>query len=97
MAAAEGGFQMLGLRTVISCSGSLGEGKGHLVLYTSPDGITWDKGIYLRMQEAGRGAYSNNLLTGTLNPDRPRRLLIQASHAYELSKTNVSHWWIEGK
>jgi hypothetical protein len=76
-------------------SGSKGEDgiPGHLVLYTSRDGVHWDKGRYLQMRTAGAGAYSNNLLVH--DPDgRSDRLLIQASHAYEQSKTNIYHWWI---
>jgi len=63
-------------------SGQQGKNSGNLVLYTSRDVITWDRGIYLRMKEAGIGAYSNNLVTGRFNPSEPRRLLIQSSHAY---------------
>lgn len=77
-------------------SGSKGdeEIRGHFVLYTSHDGVTWDAGRYLRMQEAGAGAYSNSIVVGALDPDTPERLLIQASHAYEESKTNILHWWL---
>lgn len=76
-------------------SGNYGYGKGNFVLYTSENGIDWDSGTYLRMKEARAGAYSNNLVVGALNPDRENRLLIQASHAYEKSKTNIVHWWID--
>lgn len=91
MAAFKGGFVMHGR------SGSKGEQgvRGHFALYTSDDGIHWDKGQYLRMQDAGAGAYSNNLLvTDPADGDR-QRLLIQGSHAYEERKTNVLHWWLE--
>lgn len=78
-------------------SGSHGDSelKGHFVLYTSPDGINWDEGRYLKMQTAGAGAYSNNLLVHDPDNKKPPRLLIQASHAYEQSKTNIFHWWLE--
>jgi hypothetical protein len=76
-------------------SGNLGDGSGNLVLYSSVDGINWDNGIYVRMQEAGTGAYSNNLVVGTFDPEKRKRLLIQSSHAYDRSKTNVLHWWLE--
>ena len=76
-------------------SGSLGKEKGHMVLYSSSDGLNWDEGVLLRMREHGLGAYSNGLVVGALSPDRKNRLLIQASHAYELSNTNVLHWWID--
>jgi len=62
---------------------------GHLVLYASTDGLHWDEGRYLRKKTAGSAAYSNNL------PVDGKRLLIQASHAYEYSKTNVLHWWLD--
>jgi hypothetical protein len=76
-------------------SGNHGQGAGHLVLYTSHDGIDWDAGRYLCMKTAGDGAYSNSIVVGS--PDRPAetRLLIQASHAYMESRTNVKHWWLE--
>ncbi len=73
-------------------SGSLGGEKGHMVLYSSRDGLTWDDGVYLRKREAGLGAYSNSVVVGSGNPNTPNRLLIQASHAYESNKTNVLHW-----
>jgi hypothetical protein len=76
-------------------SGAYGEGAGHMILYTSADGLTWDDGIYLRMKEHGTGAYSNSIVIGSRNPGGPQRLLIQASHAYRESRTNVLHWWIE--
>ena len=77
-------------------SGSRGEDdiKGHFVLYTSPDGIHWDDGRYVRMRTAGAGAYSNNLLVHDPEGKTPPRLLIQASHAYEKSKTSIYHWWL---
>ena len=71
------------------------EKKGHFVLYSSRDGLAWDDGTYLRMQEAGTGAYSNSIVVCSLNPNKRRRLLIQASHAYELSQTSILHWWID--
>lgn len=90
LAALKGGFVLHGR------SGSMGDEaiKGHFVLYTSPDGVNWDAGRYLRMREEGVGAYSNNLLVTSPNASDPPRLLIQASHAYELSKTDVLHWWL---
>ncbi len=76
-------------------SGNFGEeaAKGHLVLYTSGDGIHWDEGRYLQRRSAGLGAYSNNLLVH--DPEAQReRLLIQASHAYDRNMTNIHHWWL---
>ena len=71
------------------------EQKGHLVLYASRDGIVWDDGVYLKMREEGIAAYSNSIVVGSLNSNKPNRLLIQASHAYEQNLTNVYHWWID--
>ena len=56
--------------------------------------MNWDTGRYLRMGEAGRGAYSNNLLVSGADATAPKRLLIQASHAYEKHMTNVLHRWL---
>jgi hypothetical protein len=82
-------------------SGSYGEekGMGHFVLYSSPDGLNWDDGVYLKMREQGKGlgAYSNSIVVGSLNPRKQNRLLIQASHAYKEHMTNVYHWWIDTK
>lgn len=77
-------------------SGNLGDeaDKGHLVLYTSRDGMLWDSGRFLQMRIAGQGAYSNNLLVHDPEGQQPPRLLIQASHAYDRSMTNIHHWWL---
>ena len=78
-------------------SGNYGkeEHKKHFVLYTSKDGIHWDEGHYMRMAQAGYGAYSNNLVVHM--PDGTEKLLIQSSHAYEENKTNVIMYWISKK
>lgn len=89
MAAFKGGYVLHGR------SGNFGDEavKGHLVLYTSGDGIHWDEGRYLQRCIAGHGAYSNNLLVH--DPETQReRLLIQASHAYDRNMTNIHHWWL---
>ncbi len=49
---------------------------------------------YVRMREAGAGAYSNAIVVGALEPGTPERLLIQTSLAHEDSKTNILHWWL---
>jgi hypothetical protein len=72
-----------------------GEEKGHMILYMSEDGVTWDDGAYLRMREAGAGAYSNSIVVDSPDGSGKQRLLIQASHAYEDSRTNVLHWWLD--
>ena len=76
-------------------SGSYGpaDGKGHFVLYFSPDGCTWDEGTYLAMREHGQGAYSNSLVVRSLGS--PDRLRIHASHAYSADSTNIIAWWIK--
>jgi hypothetical protein len=76
-------------------SGAYGEGSGHMILYMSDDGVTWDNGVYLRMKQFGAGAYSNSIVVDSIEPGGKQRLLIQASHAYEDSKTNVLHWWLD--
>ena len=76
-------------------SGAYGDGSGHMILYMSDDGITWDDGVYLRMRTAGAGAYSNSIVVDSPDGSGKQRLLIQVSHAYEDSKTNVLHWWLE--
>lgn len=78
-------------------SGSHGKecNRGHFILYTSPDGIHWDEGHYLRMRVAGAGAYSNNLIVHL--PDGTERLMIQSSFAYEQHKTNVIMYWLDKK
>ncbi|MGI5817924.1 MAG: sialidase family protein [Armatimonadota bacterium] len=90
MTAFRGGYVLHGR------SGSKGdeEIRGHFILYASTDGVTWDGGRYLRMREAGAGAYSNAIVVGALDPGAPERVLIQASHAYDQSKTNILHWWL---
>ena len=75
-------------------SGNKGAGENHFALYTSLDGVSWDAGRYLCKAEAGRGAYSNNLLVTAPDAAAPERLLIQASHAYDEHMTNVLHWWL---
>ncbi len=76
-------------------SGHFGDNSGNFVLYSSKDGINWDSGRYLKMQEAGHGSYSNNLVVGKFDDSKPNRLLIQASHAYKQHRTNIYHWWIQ--
>lgn len=68
---------------------------GALMLYSSPDGIHWDDGIYLRHHEEGKGcgAYSNNLVVHL--PNGEERLIIQSSHAYEDHKTNTIMFFVD--
>ena len=79
-------------------AGSQGEPgeKGHLVLYASRDGVNWDAGTILYRKEAGGGdCYSANAVVGRHSPNAPERLLIQSSIAYEQSRVNECHWWID--
>ena len=79
--------------------GRSGQGTGgHMILYMSQDGVTWDDGVYLRMREEGHGAYSNSIVVDAPDGSGKQRLLIQASHAYNKSHaTNVLHWWLESE
>lgn len=74
-------------------SGSIGENTGHLILYSSPDGIRWDEGTFLRYATEGAGAYSNNVTVH--RPGKPERLIIQSSHAYRENRTNTVMWILE--
>lgn len=78
-------------------SGSYGpiEGKGHFVVYYSPNGIDWDEGTYLAMREHGQGAYSNSIVIRPLDPSGRERLYIHASHAYSADSTNIVSWWVD--
>lgn len=76
-------------------SGNYGEDAGNFVLYYSEDGIHWDDGRFLCLCTAGYGAYSNSLVIGKSSWNGKKRLLIQASHAYDKNKTNILHWWID--
>ena len=62
----------------------------HFVLYTSPDGIHWDDGIYLCEIEAMTAYYSNNLVM--TQDDGHERVLIQASVPYSKGRVNIAHW-----
>ena len=73
------------------------EEKGHNVMYVSSDGIHWDEGRYLSLDEVGftTAFYSNAIITGTFEGSQRERLLYQYSKAYERSLTNVMHRWID--
>ena len=62
------------------------------VLYTSPDGITWDDGVYICSSSSGTAYYSNNLV---LDEGDRQRVLIQASVPYSGAKVNISHWFLD--
>ncbi len=73
-------------------------GPGNFVLYSSPDGIHWDKGIVLmsRLQTPGGGdCYSANEIIGKYDPAIPERLLIHADVSYSGANTNMHQWWVE--
>ena len=63
------------------------------VLYTSFDGRNWDEGVYLCQRKAGHSYYSNSVIVGSFSGHK--RLLIQASDAYDCNRTNIKHWWLE--
>lgn len=66
----------------------------HFVLYTSKDGINWDEGTYICMENSGRNAYySNNLVRD--NEDGSQRILIQSSVPYDGPRVNVAHWFLD--
>jgi len=76
-------------------SGNSGDDPSCLVLYTSEDGIHWDRGVFLNKVQIGLDSYTANEIIGKYNPDKPKRLLIQSSIGYSGLSTNVVHWWIE--
>lgn len=82
-------------------SGSMGNSPdlGHLVLYTSDDGLHWDEGRFVEMRNSDTviysGAYSNSLLVHGPQGRGPSRLLIQSSHAYRACMTNIHHHYLE--
>lgn len=76
-------------------NGNKGDGSQNFIMYCSTDGKTWDNGHYVCMKKTGTGAYSNTLLVGAAYPGKPPRVLIQASHAYLNSQTNILHWWLD--
>ena len=79
-------------------SGHISRDPGHLILYSSSDGIHWDDGAFLHRKEiGGHHAYSVNEVIGKNDSAVPNRLLIQSSIAYEdgNNKVNEHHWWVE--
>lgn len=78
-------------------SGSYGEGRGNLVLYSSRDGINWDEGVILHTSvTAEKDAYSANAVVGKHSPNGERKLLIQSSISYDPNSAcvNIHHWWV---
>lgn len=73
------------------------EEKGHNVMYLSADGIHWDEGRFLSVDEVGftTAYYSNAIVTGNFTGPDTERLLYQYSKAYKRSLTNVMHRWID--
>ena len=63
------------------------------VLYTSKDGINWDKGHILCAIKGPAAYYSNNLVLDL--PDGRERVLIQSSVPYDRGCVNVAHWWLD--
>lgn len=66
----------------------------NFVLYTSLDGINWDEGRYIYIDENGQTAYySNNLLLRL--PSGKERVLIQSSIPYSKGGTNIAQFYID--
>jgi uncharacterized protein (TIGR02145 family) len=76
-------------------SGNMGDDPSCLVLYTSKDGINWDRGLFLNKVQKGLDSYTANEVIGKYDPDAPKRLLIQSSIGHNGLSTNVVHWWVE--
>lgn len=76
-------------------SGSLGEGNGRLVLYTSRDAVNWESGVFFKRDIDGVDSYSANTVVGKYNQEKSKKLLIQSSIAYDKRKVNIRHWWLE--
>ncbi|GAB3985929.1 hypothetical protein GCM10028807_02250 [Spirosoma daeguense] len=77
-------------------SGNEGEEPMNLVLYTSKNGIDWDRGIYLNKIQKAIDSYSALEVIGKYNSTVPKRLLIQASDGYGIgSRSNVKQYWVE--
>jgi uncharacterized protein (TIGR02145 family) len=79
-------------------SGSRGPDPRKLVLYSSPDGIHWDDGVFLNRGEGvenpGSDSYTGNTVVGVYDASLPERLLVQSSIAYQGQRTNQKYWWI---
>lgn len=67
----------------------------HFALYTSPDGIVWDEGVYLCAVGNQTAYYSNNLVLD--GEDGKQRVLIQSSVPYDGGRVNVCHWFLDIK
>ncbi len=65
---------------------------GDFVVYCSDDGMKWDEGHIVKKREHGLGAYSNTLPLGRFSENGITKVLVQASHAYDESRTNIYHW-----
>lgn len=77
-------------------SGNEGADPMNLVLYTSKNGIDWDRGIFLNKVQKAIDSYSAVEVIGKYSPRTPKRLLIQASDGYGIgSRSNVKHYWVE--
>lgn len=76
-------------------SGNSGDDPSCLVLYTSKDGINWDRGLFLNKIQKGLDSYTANEVIGKYGTDTRKRLLVQSSIGYNGLSTNVVHWWVE--
>lgn len=89
--------QVVRIGTCWFLHGRNGEKGDGLILYTSDDGLIWDKGrmIARRPKGSGIGYYSNNLAVSRFNRQSPQRIRIQFSHVYEMNRVNIAHIWIQ--
>lgn len=76
-------------------SGNSGDDPSCLVLYTSKDGINWDRGLFLNKVQQAIDSYTAVEVIGKYNPSAPKRLLIQSSTGYSGLRNNISQWWVE--
>ncbi len=77
-------------------SGHKGPERGHLVLYTSKDGIHWDEGVFLNKNAVnGPDSYSTNEVIGKFQTAERRWLLIQSSISYDQARVNLHHWMVK--
>jgi hypothetical protein len=67
-------------------------GEVGFVIYTSADGINWDKG-HLLDKTKGSCYYSNNILIK--EEGKKDKLLIQYSEVYKSAQVNIMHMWLE--
>jgi hypothetical protein len=76
-------------------SGNSGDDPSCTVLYTSKDGIHWDRGLFLNTVQQGIDSYTAIEVIGKYSPTTPKRVLVQSSIGYCGLRNNIKQWWIE--